>query len=208
MDETRVELLVRSAYEEGVEDGIEWGTATSDDPCPQWIDSVARVELLKSTRPDEDKVEAVAKIIAPLAFTYRESGGTFVIALPDEAEAAREKARRLIAAIAAMGHTPPSGEDGELAERARKSAERMHYWLNSAISNRFECEEAANVIDAIIDRLTALLSDVGVLREALEPFARIAELREGYNDKSDAIVCIGIDHVRKARTALQGIGGR
>jgi hypothetical protein len=46
----RMEALVRNAYEEGVEDGMEWGIDPSGEPKPGWIDSVARVELLKHTR--------------------------------------------------------------------------------------------------------------------------------------------------------------
>jgi hypothetical protein len=46
----RIEALVRNAYEEGVEDGVEWGIDPSGEPKPGWIDSVARVELLKHTR--------------------------------------------------------------------------------------------------------------------------------------------------------------
>jgi dsDNA-binding SOS-regulon protein len=42
----QVEMLVRNAYEEGVEDGIGWHCYPESGPQPQWIDSVARVELL------------------------------------------------------------------------------------------------------------------------------------------------------------------
>ena len=42
-----IEKLVREAYEEGVEDGIGWHAYPESGPQPQWIDSVARVELLK-----------------------------------------------------------------------------------------------------------------------------------------------------------------
>lgn len=43
-----VERLVREAYEEGVEDGIEWGTDPCGEPKPQWIDSCARIALIRA----------------------------------------------------------------------------------------------------------------------------------------------------------------
>lgn len=43
----RMERMVRDAYEEGVEDGIEW-VGGDGEPQPQWIDSVARVELFRA----------------------------------------------------------------------------------------------------------------------------------------------------------------
>jgi hypothetical protein len=49
---------------------------------------------------------------------------------------------------------------------------------------------------------TNLILAAPELYEALEPFASIAELRSAYSDKDDAIVCVGIKHVRNALAAL------
>jgi hypothetical protein len=46
-----IEKLVRDAYEEGVEDGVEWQQEGRPGIQPMWIDSVARVEVLKSRPP-------------------------------------------------------------------------------------------------------------------------------------------------------------
>ena len=42
------EAQLRAAYEEGVDDGIGWHCYPESGPQPQWIDSVARLELLQS----------------------------------------------------------------------------------------------------------------------------------------------------------------
>jgi hypothetical protein len=115
----------------------------------------------------------------------------------DQAEAmVRYMAEGLPSAIAAMGHTPPSGGDGELVRDLHRHAfddcgcipPRTHIAVQAA------------------DRLTALLSDVGVLREALEPFARYCELNDCA--ERDGNIEVPISDLRKASTALQGIGGR
>ena len=53
-----VERLVREAYEEGVEDGVDWcREASTEDPFPQWIDSVARVNVLTASLPPAGRAE-------------------------------------------------------------------------------------------------------------------------------------------------------
>jgi hypothetical protein len=60
-------------------------------------------------------------------------------------------------AMQAARPTPDLSNVEELVERANKSADRMHYWLDSAIGNRFECEESSQVIRALLDTITVLL---------------------------------------------------
>jgi hypothetical protein len=49
-DDDALLRLVRNAYEEGVEDGMEWQEEKYSPRPPDWIDSIARVELIHFDR--------------------------------------------------------------------------------------------------------------------------------------------------------------
>ena len=42
----RLEAIAEQAYEEGVEDGIDWQIDSCGEPRPQWIDTHARIAVL------------------------------------------------------------------------------------------------------------------------------------------------------------------
>jgi hypothetical protein len=127
----------------------------------------------------------------------------------DQAEAmVRYMAEGLPSAIAAMGHTPPSGEDGDLVERLRRKMQRLPAQGGGTISSdgtatSYITDDGMRLVNpdgpAAADRITALLSDVGVLREAL---TKIASNMPGGTHKENSEARREI-----ARTALQGIGG-
>jgi hypothetical protein len=108
--------------------GVWFGDQEQGSGRPYWWRKFLREAIAaRPTDPGEDKVEAVA-LIGRLSDCLRElvavvrgecpsllnedSGGDAKLDI--EIDEALEDAR---AAIAAMGHTPPSGEDGEPTER-------------------------------------------------------------------------------------------
>jgi hypothetical protein len=108
MDETRVELTrLLQQWSETVE-----FTTGELYLFTEALVGAVRAHLTRPTDPGEDKVEAVARALCALNFRKKGCEGEFGnvddcwFAFTDEARAA----------IAAMGHTPPSGEDGELRE--------------------------------------------------------------------------------------------
>jgi hypothetical protein len=115
MDETRVELTrLLQQWSETVE-------FTTDELYlfTEALVGAVRAHLARPTDPGEDKVEAVARAIAR---EILEQDGHDNFNLKDDLkiewldQGEVDFARVARAAIAAMGHTPPSGEDGELRE--------------------------------------------------------------------------------------------
>jgi hypothetical protein len=161
---------------------------TGGGAIPDMPQDMLLAKLTRPTAPGEDKVEAVAKAVRRARFERNGKGKAYDPELPlHETELLDARA-----AITAMGHTPPSGEDGELVRDLHRHAfddcgcipPRTHIAVQAA------------------DRLTAILSDVGVLREALAYIAGLTE-REDISDGGKVVFVAA-----KASTALQGIGER
>lgn len=59
--------------------------------------------------------------------------------------------------------TPPK-DTSELVALVRKNAERMAYWEDSAIGNRFDCKRAADVMERAADELVNAYRIIGEMR--------------------------------------------
>jgi hypothetical protein len=161
----------------------------------------------RPTDPGEDKVEEVAKAVRRARFERNGKGKAYDPELPlHETELLDASA-----AIAAMGHTPPSGEDGDLVERLRRKMQRLPAQGGGTISSdgtatSYITDDGMRLVNpdgpAAANRLTALLSHVGVLRETL----RLIEIDA--TNKSSAPGARLQRIADYARSALQGIGGR
>jgi hypothetical protein len=95
-----------------------WGPLDEIEGLSEHVLAVKAVKaglLARPTDPGEDKVEAVD----PSTVSYELQKGWHAFTVAKHAGA--DDFDALSAAIAAMGHTPPSGEDEELVERLREA---------------------------------------------------------------------------------------
>jgi hypothetical protein len=136
MDETRVEPILSGEDQRLMVRAVTRLTSIDEDTADALLRLKVRLQqLTRPTDPGEDKVEAVARAIAP-RILYEFDLHTLDRAADWDAHSEKDReTMRLIAkdAIAAMGHTPPSGEDGELVER--EQAAFMAGWLTRQSSD-------------------------------------------------------------------------